>query len=83
MGKEELDKMQQIDIRSVDRKELVDIRTLDFQSVENEDTDTKIRYFVKNIKNPYCFMVDNVVVKSSFTEGESLKQRLQEFVDGL
>ena len=42
-----------------------------------------MRTFLRNIKNSYCFMVGDVIVKSSFTEEVSLKQRLRELADGI
>jgi hypothetical protein len=42
-----------------------------------------MKIFLRNVKNPYCFMVGDVIVKSSFTEGVSLKQRLRELADGI
>ena len=67
---EEWEKLKSVDIRTVNRDGLIDITRIP------EDD-------LRNVKNPYCFMVGDVIVKSSFTEGVSLKQRLRELADGI
>ena len=78
---EEWEKLKSVDVRTVDRDELVDItRILDGER-DCGEKEMQMRAFLKNVKNPYCFLVGDVIVKSSFTEGASLKQRLQELAD--
>lgn len=80
---EEWEKLKSVDIRTVGRDELSDITRLTEAIAEGGDRKMQMRTFLENIKNPYCFTVGDVIVKSSFTEGASLKQRLQELADGL
>ena len=61
----------------------VDIRTIPEDDSDDVDKEMQMRTFLRNVKNPYCFMVGDVIVKSSFTEGVSLKQRLRELADGI
>lgn len=78
---EQWELLRSIDIRAVDRKDLVDITKLKKEDNANGDSD-KMKQFLKAVKNPYCFLVGDVVVKSTFTGTVNLKQRMQELVDG-
>ena len=46
---------------------LVDIRDVKLDS--NLEQPERIRSFLRQIKNPYCFKVGNVVVNIAYTEG--------------
>lgn len=80
---EEWEKLKSVDIRTVNRDELIDITRIPEDETDCGDKPMQMKTFLKKIKNPYCFMVGDVIVKSSFTEGASLKQRLQELADGI
>ena len=61
-----LDEMKNVDVRTVRREDLVDIRDVHIdQDLPKEE---RIRQFVEQIKNPYCFKVGNVVVKTTFAD---------------
>lgn len=77
----EWEQLQSVDIRTVKREALADITQLAEDETVYPDQEAKIRDFIKKVKNPYCFTVGDVIVKSSFIEGASLQQRLQEFAD--
>lgn len=79
---EDLEKLKAVDIRTVEKGELVDITGL-LEEKPDCDKDRRMKTFVEKVKNPYCFMVGDVIVKSSFLDGVSLKQRLQELADGI
>lgn len=53
-------------IKSINKEELVDIR--DVQIDSSLPTEEKIRSFVEQVKNPYCFKVGAVVVKVSYAD---------------
>nr|WP_288886423.1 hypothetical protein [uncultured Blautia sp.] len=77
-------KLKETDIRTVNREELVDITKLEFGCLaDNPDRKMRMKEFVEQVGNPYCFLVGDIVVKSTFTEGAGLKQRLQELAEGL
>ena len=80
---EEWGNLKSVDIRTVNRDELIDITKIVEDKSEYKDKEIQMRTFLNNVKNPYCFMVGDVIVKSSFTEGVSLKQRLRELADGI
>lgn len=80
---EEWEKLKSVDIRTVNRDGLIDITRNPEDDLDGVDKEMQMRTFLRNVKNPYCFMVGDVIVKSSFTEGASLKQRLWELADGI
>lgn len=80
---EEWEKLKSVDIRTVNRDGLIDITRIPEDDSDGVDKEMRMRIFLRNVKNPYCFMVGDVIVKSSFTEGVSLKQRLRELADGI
>ena len=47
-------------------EELVDIRNVEID--RNLPSDERIRSFIEQIKNPYCFKVGDTVVKVSFAD---------------
>lgn len=81
--KETLTRRKEIDIRSVSREELVDITKLPKEKINCEEKEKQIKAFLEKVGNPYCFAVGDMIVKSSFSEGASLNQRIQELAAGL
>ncbi len=73
-----LEEMKNIDIRTVDRETLVDINTIELDdSLSKEE---RVREYIRQVKNPYCYRVGNVIVKCTFSnDGVSLQQRFEEF----
>lgn len=74
----DMERQKETDIRTVRREELIDIRTIEHGEFENMDREERLTDFVKRVKNPYCFRVGQVIVKTSFAGGKSLEQCLQE-----
>lgn len=79
----EWEKLKSVDVRTVNREELIDITRIAENETDCGGKEMQMRKFLEDIKNPYCFMVGDVIVKSSFTEGASLKQRLRELAEGI
>ncbi|MCI9071247.1 MAG: hypothetical protein HFH80_00285 [Lachnospiraceae bacterium] len=80
--REQLKQMAEIDIRSVSVEDLVDITALD-EHVPDEEQTERIQHFMRAVKNPYCFRVGKIAVKSSFGGAVSLQQRIQEMINGI
>lgn len=79
LTKEKLLEMQNVDLMTVDKSELVDIRTVKI----NKDLDIKERIadYVEQIKNPYCFLYKDIVVKVSYNEnGKPLEELLKNYL---
>lgn len=72
----DLETMKSEDIRTVNFAELIDISTVKVNT--DLPPNEKIRNFIEQVKNPYFFRVDNIVVKTSHAEeGESITELVQ------
>lgn len=77
--KEEIQKMKDIDIRTVNRSQLVDLNTIVID--ENQPVEERLESFVEQIKNPYCFRVGDIVVKVVYKEnGPTFQQNFEEML---
>ena len=71
-----MEQMKNVDIRTVDPNDLIDIN--DVQLCADKPKEERIRDFVRQIKNPYCYKVGKIVVKVSFSNcGATLEDRLE------
>ena len=67
--------------RVIDREKLVDIRDV----VINTDLpkEERIKDYIRQIKNPYCFKVGDVVVKVAFSKnGNSFEEQFEKMLLG-
>ena len=71
MTREELEKLKNVDIKTVKKEDLVDISTVKI----NTDLPVKERVedFIRQIKNPYCYLDHGVIVKISFAGKSKLQ----------
>ena len=82
MTAKELDALKGVDVRTVDRAELVDIREVPVE--RGLTAEERLRDFIGKVKNPYCFRVGDVVVKTAFSEGGgSFGERFERMLAGL
>ena len=66
-----IEEMKAVDIRTVDPKTLVDVTTIKID--ENLSKEERVAEFLRQVKNPYCFSVGDVVVKNVYsTDGVTL-----------
>lgn len=74
-----LEEMKNVDIRTVSRDDLVDIREVEINlELPKEE---RVKSFVRQIRNPYCFKVGNVVVKTTFADTDvTLDDRLEHYL---
>ena len=74
-----LEEMKNVDIRTVSRDDLVDIRDVEIDpGLPKEE---RIKSFVRQIGNPYCFKVGNVVVKTEIADTDAtLDDRLEHYL---
>lgn len=69
---ENFEEMKNIDLRTVDRSTLVDIR--DIVIDEKLSKEERMKSYLKQIKNPFCFRHGDMVVKVRYNEkGETLE----------
>lgn len=74
-----LEELQSVDIRTVKPEDVVDIRQIKIDKGLSQEE--RRREFIRQVKNPYCFRVGNVIVKSSYSgNGVSLNERFEELV---
>ena len=73
-----IEEMKNVDVRTVDRDRLVDINEIEID--DRLPPKERAAEFLRQIKNPYCFRVGNVVVKNVYSDdGVSLQERFEQF----
>ncbi len=74
-----LEEMKNIDVRTVDPDTLVDVTKIVID--EKLPKEERVAEYLRQVKNPYCFRVGNMVVKNVYsTDGVSLQERFEQFV---
>lgn len=82
LRKADLAQMKAVDVRTVDRESLMDIRKV--QMNKNLPRSEQFADFLKQVKNPYCYRCGKVVVKVSFSDtGITLEDRLEHYLGSL
>ncbi len=64
---QQLDAMQNVDIRSTDKNKLVDVQGFQFDNSLSKRE--RIEKIIERMKNPYCFRYGDLGVKVEFTDG--------------
>lgn len=73
-----LEEMRAADVRTVDPEMLVDVTTIEID--ENLSKEERKAEYLKQVKNPYCFRIGDVVVKNVYsTDGVTLQDRFEQF----
>ena len=76
---EELKAMQEVDVRTVNREALRDIRDLEINA--SLPKGERILDFIRQIGNPYCYRHGDYVVKISFTDTDgTLEERMLSYI---
>ena len=79
MTQAQLEQMRDVDILTVDPQTLVDRKTVHVN--EKLPREQRVRQYARDIKNPYCYLDDGVVVKVSFSDvKDTLEDRLLAYV---
>lgn len=74
-----LEELKNVDIVTVEREALVDIREV--QVSRRLPADRQITEFISQIKNPYCYKHGEYVVKINFADTDiTLTDRLREII---
>jgi hypothetical protein len=73
---DELREMQKVNVRTVDRRELVDIETVEIRSELPKEE--RIMDYIRQIKNPYCYLYKGMVIKVSFAGKRKLEDCLKD-----
>lgn len=78
----ELAQMKEVDVHTVDRESLVDIREVQIDGKLSRER--RFEEFLRQIKNPYCFRCGKIVVKISFSDTDAtLEDRLEHYLAAL
>lgn len=79
---EELRKMKEVDIRTVDKSQLVDLNSVVID--ESKPVEERILSFIEQVRNPYCFRVGDVAVKVVYKEqGPTFQQNFEDMLMSL
>ena len=74
-----LEEMKNIDVRTVDPETLVDVTKIVID--ESLPKEERVKEYLRQVKNPYCFKVGNVVVKTVFADTDvTLDDRLEHYL---
>ena len=71
----DLNGLKNIGIEQCEPDQLVDLRSVSID--KSIPVPERMRSFVKQIKNPYLFKVDDITVKVEFSSGKSLEDSLR------
>lgn len=78
----QLTQMKEIDIHTVDRESLVDIREVQVDG--RLPREQRFQDFLRQIRNPYCYRCGKMVVKVSFSDTDAtLENRLEHYLETL
>ena len=69
---EELQEMAAVDIRTVDKSTLAELDDVEIH--EELPQAERIADYIKQIKNPYCYLSNGVIVKISFAGRDTLEE---------
>lgn len=76
---EKLKAMQEVDVRTVNREALRDIRDVEINA--SLPKGERILDFIRQIGNPYCYRHGDYVVKISFTDTDvTLEERMLSYI---
>nr|WP_317359438.1 hypothetical protein [uncultured Tyzzerella sp.] len=77
----DLDSMRNMDIKTINTEDLVDINKIDFD--ENLLYELKVKDFLEKIKNPFYYKVGNVIVHNIYNEPKNNVSITQCFEENL
>lgn len=77
-----LEEMKNVDPRTVNIDDLVDLR--DVKIDPKLPKEERIRSYIEQIKNPYCYRVGKTIVKISFMDTDvTIEDRIHQYLSGL
>ena len=77
-----ISEMKNIDIRTVDKNTLVDINNIKVD--QNLSPAERIKEFIRQIKNPYCYKCKDLIIKIKFEEtNDKFEDILKKYNDGV
>ena len=74
----ELDRLKNMDVEHCEPAQLVDLKSVSID--KSLPVPERMSAFVKQIKNPYLFKVDDITVKIEFSSGKRFEDALLSFL---
>lgn len=72
-----VEEMKAVDPRTADRDSLVDIRSIHID--ESLPKEGRIEEYIRQVKNPYCVRVGEIIVKNIYkTDGVTLEECVEQ-----
>ena len=63
---ERLEQLRAVDVRSIDKNDLIDLNQVTID--ETKPVPERVAEFMRQIQNPYCFRIGDVVIKVVYKE---------------
>lgn len=78
----DIDAMKAVDIRNVDKSQLVDLNTVKID--DTKPVAERVESFLQQINNPYCFKIGDVAIKVNYkSEGPTFQQNFENMLKTL
>ena len=78
----DLDALKNVDIRTVDKSTLTDIRSIKINL--NDSPEKKMKDYIDQIKNPYCFLCNGYAVKVEFADTDrTIEDCFSDYIESL
>lgn len=82
MSEQSLRDLEKVDICAVQKETLIDIKNVAIDT--NMDRIERISDYIRQIKNPYCFVCEGIIVKMNFSQTEdTLGDKLNDYFSSL
>ncbi len=82
MDKNDIMKMKYTDIKTVDKSELVDIAAIKINPADSPEK--KMKDYIDQIKNPYCFLCNGYAVKVEFANtARTIEDCFSDYIENL
>ena len=78
----DLDALKNVDIRTVDKSALTDISSVKINPTDSPEK--KMKAYIEQIKNPYCFLCNGYAVKVEFANTDrTIEDCFSDYIESL
>ncbi len=78
----DLDALKNVDIRTVDKSALTDISSVKINPTDSPEK--KMKDYIEQIKNPYCFLCNGYAVKVEFANTDrTIEDCFSDYIESL
>lgn len=76
---EELKMLSEIDIRTINKSDLTNLKDISIADLNNDrPVNDRIKDFIEQIGNPYCYIDHGMIVKICFTGKKRIEECMKE-----